>query len=144
RAFRMNNAHSKVLALILAYQSPKDFLSGMQIDVDKALAWQNGKEFHHFFPQAFLKSKGVSSQKASSLANMVYLSSVSNKAISDRAPSDYVAALLKDHGEDAKGWLASNLVGPEAIEAALKDDFDGFLAARSAEINARAIQLGGW
>lgn len=115
RAFRLNVAHAKILALILSYQAPKDFLTGQAIDVDKALAWQNNKEFHHFFPQAFLRAKGIGAAKVSSLANMVYLSAVSNKLISDRAPSEYVSKLLADHGDDARGWLATNLIDDAAI-----------------------------
>lgn len=144
RPFRLNNAHSKILALILAYQMPRDFLTGQAIDVDKALAWQNSKEFHHFFPQAFLKSAGVTASKASSQANMVFLSSASNKAISDRAPSEYVQELIKAHGAQARQWLATNLVDDAAIACALKDDFDGFLQARARTIDQVASKLAGW
>jgi hypothetical protein len=144
RAFRLNNAHSKILALMLAYQMPRDFLTGQAIDVAEALSWQNSKEFHHFFPQAFLKKLGVTSSKASALANMVYLSSASNKAISDRAPSQYLSELLTAHGQKARDWLATNLVDDKAIACALKDDFDGFLDARSRTIDAVASKLAGW
>ncbi|MBI0325551.1 DUF262 domain-containing protein [Burkholderia plantarii] len=144
RSFRGNNSHSKVLALIMAYQRPRDILSGQVIDVDKSLAWQNGKEFHHFFPQAFLKKKGVSSGKISALSNMIYLTSASNRLISDRAPSEYMHRLLDEHGDEAKGWLESNLVDDAAISAALKDDYDGFLIARANAIHREAKTLGGW
>jgi hypothetical protein len=144
RPFRLNSAHSKILALVLAYEHPKDLLSGQIIDTDKALAWQNAKEFHHFFPQAFLRGKGVSNTKASALANIVFLSSSSNKIVSDQAPSQYLAKLLSDHGDDARKWLASNLVDEAAIGAALKDDFEGFLAARSSTIDARTRNLADW
>jgi hypothetical protein len=144
RSFRLNNAHSKILALILAYQKPKDLLTGISVDVSKALAWQNAKEFHHFFPQAYLKEKGVPITKASSLANIVYLSSASNKAISDRAPSDYLKELLDQHGNEAKQWLQSNLVDEVALQAALKDDYDAFIQARATTINDVAVNLAGW
>ncbi|MFY7896666.1 MAG: hypothetical protein ACOVP8_10570, partial [Phycisphaerales bacterium] len=144
RAFRGNNAHSKILAILLAYQGPKDFLTGQTIDVDKALAWQNNKEFHHFFPQAFLRTKGVSASRISSLANMVYLSSASNKLISDRAPSEYVSKLIAEHGATARDWLASNLIDETATDAALADDYDAFLAARANAINERAKKCAGW
>lgn len=144
RAFRGNSAHSKILAILLAYQGPKDFLTGQAIDVDRALAWQNGKEFHHFFPQAFLRTKGVAASRISSLANMVYLSSASNKLISDRAPSEYVAKLLAEHGHEARAWLATNLIDEAAIKAALADDYDVFLAARANAINERAKIQAGW
>lgn len=144
RTFRGNSAHSKTLAILLAYQAPKDFLTGQAIDVDKALAWQNNKEFHHFFPQAFLRAKGVATPRISSLANMVYLSSASNKLISDRAPSEYVAELLAQYGTEARAWLASNLIDDAAIDAALADDYEAFLVARSNVINERAKVQAGW
>ncbi len=144
RTFRGNSAHSKILAIVLAYQGPKDFLTGQAIDVDKALAWQNSKEFHHFFPQAYLRTKGVAASRISSLANMVYLSSASNKLISDRAPSEYVAKLLAEHGAEARAWLATNLIDDAAIDAALADDYDAFLVARSNVINERAKIQAGW
>lgn len=144
RTFRLNNAHSKILALILAYQMPLDILTGQAIDVKEALAWQNSKEFHHFFPQAFLKANGVAVAKASALANMVYLSSASNKIISDRAPSAYVKELLDSHGDQARKWLASNLIDDAAIYAALNDDYDSFLNARAEVIGKVASKLAGW
>lgn len=144
RTFRGNNAHSKILAILLAYQGPKDFLTGQAIDVDKALAWQNSREFHHFFPQAFLRTKGVAASRISSLANMIYLSSASNKVISDRAPSEYVAKLLAEHGAEARAWLATNLINDAAIDAALADDYGAFLAARANAINERAKIHAGW
>jgi hypothetical protein len=144
RQFRTNNAHSKILALILAYQNPLDFLTGQQIDVSKALAWQNAKEFHHIFPQAFLKKHGLSTSQVSPLANMAYLSSASNKKISDQAPSAYFKALLDAHGDTAREWLASNLINDAAIAAALKDDFEAFLDARSTAIHEVACKLAGW
>lgn len=144
RTFRGNSAHSKILAILLAYQGPKDLLTGLAIDVDKALAWENSKEFHHFFPQAFLRAKGVAAARISSLANMVYLSSASNKLITDRAPSEYVARLLADHGAEARAWLATNLIDESAINAALVDDYEAFLGARANVINERAKTQAGW
>ncbi|MHB1666477.1 GmrSD restriction endonuclease domain-containing protein [Thiomonas sp.] len=144
RHFRLNNAHSKILALVLAYEKPHDLLTGQTIDTDKALSWQNAKEFHHFFPQAFLREKGISTIKASALSNILYLSSSSNKIIGDQAPSVYLKRLLDEHGDNAMKWLATNLVGKAAIAAALQDDFDGFLSARSEAIDAHARKLAGW
>jgi hypothetical protein len=144
RTFRLNNAHAKILALILSYQLPRDFLTGQKIDVDQALAWQNSKEFHHIFPQAFLKSKGITGPRVSSLANMVYLSSASNKIISDQAPATYIGELLESHGDEARGWLATNVIDESAIKAALANDYDAFLQARAQRIDALAQHLAGW
>jgi hypothetical protein len=144
RTFRMNNAHSKILALLLAYQNPLDIMTGQAIDISTALAWQNAKEFHHFFPQAFLKKRGIPVNKQSILSNIIYLSSGSNKNISDQAPSIYVNNLLVHHGAEAKRWLAANLVDDAAISAALRDDYEGFLRARSRTIDGYAQRLAQW
>lgn len=91
-----------------------------------------------------MKAKGVSGSKASALANIVYLSSSSNKNISNRAPSDYLKKLLDSHGDQARSWLNSNLIYDNAIEAALEDNYDEFLKERAQSINAEAIKLAGW
>jgi hypothetical protein len=140
----LNYAHAKILGLLLAYQSPRDFVTGQAIDIPHALAWQNAKEFHHFFPQAYLKSIGVSTSKASALANMVYLSSASNKAISDRAPADYLKELLAKNEQQTREWLATNLIENDAINAALANDYAAFLGARSETIDREARRLAGW
>ena len=61
--FRANFAHAKILSMLLAYHAPVDFLTKQRIDVNRALAWTNGREFHHFFPQDYLKNKEVPRNK---------------------------------------------------------------------------------
>lgn len=73
RQFRSNNAHAKLLAIVLSYYRPVDLLTGQQIDTAKALAWMNSKEFHHFFPQAYLKLQKVPRLRINALANIVML-----------------------------------------------------------------------
>jgi hypothetical protein len=86
RTFRLNNAHAKLLAIVLAHHRPIDLLSGQTIDISKALAWINAKEFHHFFPRKFLERSGEPQGRINSLANFIMLSSASNEQISDSAP----------------------------------------------------------
>ena len=61
--FRSNNALTKVLAIVLSHHQPIDLLTGQQVDTTNALAWNNQQEFHHFFPQDFLKRRGVSRRR---------------------------------------------------------------------------------
>lgn len=87
KPFRANSAVSKMIALLLAQSAPLDLVTGQVIDIDKSLAWSNDKEFHHFFPQAFLARQGISASKANVPGNIILLTSRSNIAISDSAPS---------------------------------------------------------
>ena len=64
--------------------------------------------------------------------NIVLLTSKSNIDIRDTAPSEYLKAIIDDVGREVLvERLAKSLVPENALEAALKDDFQAFLEARS-------------
>ncbi|MEZ2142642.1 DUF262 domain-containing protein [Bradyrhizobium sp. DN5] len=142
--FRSNAAHSKILILLLAFRRPHDLLTSQKIDTGDALFHGNTKEFHHFFPRDYLKSRGVSVRKANVLANFVMLTAASNKRITNRAPSDYLKEVANALGPKLDEVLASNLITPEAFKAALADDYDGFLTERAKAIEAMVSKLTGW
>ncbi|MCL5280563.1 MAG: DUF262 domain-containing protein [Planctomycetes bacterium] len=144
KPFRTDSAHAKTLAIILAHHSPHDILTGQYIDVTKSLAWTNSKEYHHLFPRDYLKGLGVDANRANCLANIIMLSSVSNKRVSNRAPSDYLKETQSMAGDNLEEWLASNLISEAAFDAALKDDYSSFLTARSQTISEVISELGSW
>jgi hypothetical protein len=144
RQFRANNAHAKLLAIILSHQGPVDLLTGQMIDTGHALSWDNQKEFHHFFPRDYLKNRNIPSQRINSLANIVMLTSASNKRISNRAPSDYLAEVAEAAGSNLSAWLTANLISQEAYEAAKNDDFGQFLALRAETLQTTLLPLAGW
>ncbi|RSM62370.1 hypothetical protein DMH03_09650 [Amycolatopsis sp. WAC 01376] len=140
--FRATNSPSKLLGLMLAGAHPVDLRHGRRIDTDKALSWQNDKEFHHFFPKAFLKKNGIGFSRANVCANLIMLSSVTNIYVSDQPPSVYLKDLCETQGkEKIRKRLASCLVDDAAFEAALRDDYEGFLQARSDTLHQRLMQL---
>ena len=142
--FRANSAVSKMLALMLSYQDPVDLRTGQRIDARRSLAWNNDKEFHHFFPKDFLRSQGVSQGRVNAVANIVLLSSASNVKISNQAPSQYLRALIDSVGRDeVHRRLSTLLVSNAAFEAALVDDYGAFLSARSQTLHTVALRLVG-
>jgi hypothetical protein len=144
RQFRLNNAHAKLLAIVVAHHSPIDLLTGTRIDTTSALAWGNAKEFHHFFPQAYLKGLGVPATRINALANIVMLSSASNKQISNVAPSVYLEKVEAAAGANLNDWLATNLISESAYAAAKSDDFDTFLSERAKSIHGELLPKAGW
>lgn len=144
KPFRANSAVSKMLGLLLAHQGPTDLVNGQKIDVDKSLAWSNDKEYHHFFPQAFLRRKGIGGSAANFVGNIVLLTSVSNIAISDSAPSEYLSRIIDASGRaELIKRLESNLVPEPALDAALADDYSAFLDTRSAFLHQHVLALTG-
>lgn len=144
RNFRINNAHAKLFAIFLAYQNPIDLITGQEIDKSKTLSWVNSKEYHHFFPKAFLKTKSYSSGKINVLANIICLTSSSNKIISDRKPSEYLEDIELLAGDDLEKWLNSNLISKEAFAAAKEDNYELFLQIRTKDIADRINKEADW
>ncbi|SEU38985.1 hypothetical protein SAMN05443639_1312 [Stigmatella erecta] len=144
RPFRTNNALSKAFALVLAAQAPRDLLTGQRIDTSASLSWINQKEFHHFFPKKWLKSQDVTSSQINVMANIVYLTSASNKTISGKKPSQYLREAESRLGSEFEAVLQSNLIPPSAFDAAVRDDYEAFLHARSQAIDETAARLAGW
>lgn len=148
RQFRLNNAHAKLLAIVLAHHQPIDLLTGQAIDTTNALAWVNSKEFHHFFPQKFLKEeRGLDARRINALANIIMLTAASNNRISATRPSVYLEWVIEAAeaaGADINGWLACNLIPPEAFEAARADDYDTFVRLRAETIHGAAYAKAGW
>ena len=144
KAFRLDNALAKTLAIILAHNQPIDLLTGQRIDARRALSWVNSKEFHHFFPRDYLKSIGVESGKANCLANIIMLTSASNKSISNKKPSVYLQQVEAMAGTSLNDWLRSNLISEDAYKAALADNFDAFIIERAMTIDQRISELTGW
>jgi hypothetical protein len=144
RTFRLNNAHAKLLAIVLAHHHPIDLLTGLKIDTTQALARINIKEFHHFFPRAYLEKQGEKQQRINCLANFVMLTSASNKTVSDRAPSVYLKEVEKAAGSNLKEWLSSNLITEACFEAGRSDDFGKFISLRADVIHNAIWAKTGW
>lgn len=142
--FRSNSAHAKMLALMMSNAGPVDLLTGQRLELRKSLSWSNDREFHHFFPKSYLERCGVKGGAANPVANFVLLSSASNIAISDRAPSAYLGEVIKAEGRDELlRRLSTVLVSETALEAALQDDFATFLSERSKTLHGQSATLVG-
>ena len=144
QAFRSNSAVSKMLGLMLAHGMPLDLLNGQRIDVDRSLSWSNDKEYHHFFPQAYLVRRRVPASRANVVGNIVLLTSKSNIDIRDAAPGEYLNEIIRREGrERLEERLTSNLVPMEALEPALADNYDEFLKLRAHHLHGVAQKLAG-
>jgi hypothetical protein len=144
KPFRSNSAVSKMLGIMLAHHRPVDLVNGQLIDVDKSLAWSNDKEYHHLFPQAYLARGGIAASGSNVVGNIILLTSRSNLDIRDSAPSLYLKEIITRSGRDELlARLRTNLVPEEALEAAMRDDYDAFLKARGAFLHETARTLAG-
>ncbi|MBU0508459.1 DUF262 domain-containing protein [bacterium] len=123
-----SNPIARACLLLMAQRQPRDLTNGAAIDVGQALSSYNRKEYHHIFPKAFLRKRGIAASRINSMANICFLASSSNKKISSKPPSDYISSVVPQ--DEKKEILESNLM-PLKNEVYSKDDYDQFLEERA-------------
>lgn len=126
--FSKSHPYTRALLLMLGQRSPLNLTNGAIIDIGDALSSFNKKEYHHVFPQAFLKTRGTQADKINSLCNFCFLPAGSNKKISNKKPSVYFSELIPQ--EKKREILDSQLL-PLRSEIYSDDNYDEFLSQRA-------------
>ncbi|MCE9664258.1 DUF262 domain-containing protein [Halomonas sp. M5N1S17] len=127
--FSAGNSYCKAVLCLLAYQEPKDFQDNGKVILDNSwLKVASSKNYHHFFPKAYLKSQTV--LNSNSLVNITFVSDHLNKRkIGAKAPSQYIADFQDENSQINKA-LQTHFIDVEGfgIES---NDYETFLQARA-------------
>jgi len=126
--FRVGSSFCKAILCLLAYQEPKDFRNNWKVFLDNNfLKAANSKNYHHFFPKAYLWNNGIENEN--SLVNITLVSWDLNKnKIRAKAPSQYIQEFM-DINPYLKETLKSHLIDFDAW--ILSNDYNVFLQARA-------------
>lgn len=97
--FSAGNSYCKAILCLLAYQEPKDFRDNGKVILDNSwLKIANSKNYHHFFPKAYLRGKTPLNNN--SLVNITFVSDDLNKRkIGAKAPSVYIGDFTDENNE---------------------------------------------
>jgi hypothetical protein len=136
--FSKANPITRAFLLLMGQFEPVDLVKNRKVDTGKALSQYNRKEYHHVFPQAFLKNRGLAQDKIFCVINFCFLSSESNKRISRKAPSDYFFNIIPQ--DDYTAILNSNLL-PVGRTIYQDDNYDDFLEKRANLLIAKLDEL---
>lgn len=132
--FLSSSANSKTLICMLAQLAPHSLISGAKIDLDKVLKRGTKHEFHHIYPQKFLKDEGFERRDINVLANISFLTRVDNNYIRSKKPSIYEA----DIPDDKKaGYLSESLIPSDFGN----DDYNRFKENRASALQGLAQTL---
>jgi hypothetical protein len=99
------------------------------------------REYHHLFPDAYLKRKGVPDDRIYRSVNCALVTWNTNRNISDKDPEHYLAERLAgtDLGEsEVRGRLSSHLIPYDEMIAG---DYDTFLSRRAELIHDAMLKL---
>ncbi len=122
---------------MLAYQEPKSFADESDVAIDNScLKQSNSKNYHHFFPKAFLKKQNnIEEWKINNIVNITIVDDFLNKRqIRDKAPSVYIKEFIKINPNIEK-TLATHLIGKPEECGILEDDYNKFINSRLAKFN---------
>lgn len=125
--FSKGNPITRAFLLLMAQHTPLDLVKNSKVDITKSLSEYNRKQYHHIFPNAFLKKQGFPQTKIFSVTNFCFLPADSNKKISSKKPSEYFFNLVPQ--DNFNEILASNLI-PIKKELFQTDNYNDFLEKR--------------
>ncbi|WP_223550509.1 DUF262 domain-containing protein [Aestuariivivens sp. NBU2969] len=129
-SFSAGSSYCKAILCLLAYEEPKDFQDNGKVILDNSwLKAANSKNYHHFFPRAYLKKHNIGN--ANSLVNITLVSADINKRkIKAKAPSVYISE-FKDINDGLLPTLKSHLIKGISEFGIGSDDYSIFLRERA-------------
>ena len=129
-SFSAGSSYCKAILCLLAYHEPKDFRSNGKVILDNSwLKVANSKNYHHFFPKAYLKKNNIANEN--SLANITLVSDDLNKRkIRAKAPSIYIQDFW-DENEELPKSLKTHLINSIDGFGISSDDYLIFLEKRA-------------
>ena len=132
--FSAGNAYCKAILCLLAYQQPKSFdTNGMVILDNSNLKIATSRNYHHFFPKAYLKAADPKAE-ANLIANITLIDGYSNKhRIGKKPPSSYIGKFAKTNKAIAK-TLQTHLINDMDAYGVKDDDYETFVSRRAQAI----------
>lgn len=129
-SFSAGSSYCKAILCLLAYHEPKDFQNNGKVILDNSwLKVANSKNYHHFFPKAYLRKNNIGNEN--SLVNITLVSADLNKRkIKAKAPSIYIKDFL-DENDDLPVSLKSHLINDLDDFGVMSDDYLVFLEKRA-------------
>lgn len=133
--FTASRSFCKAMLCLMAYRQPKSFNDGALVNISNDwLKKANSKNYHHFFPRAWLKKKGFEDWEANHVANITIVDDFLNKAlIRDKAPSKYLRQFAKEN-ENLARTMRSHLIEVETF-GVWNDDYETFLWKRCVSLS---------
>jgi len=141
--FNTSRSYVKALLCIMAYYQPKSFIDGSTVRISNDwLQRANSRNYHHYFPKAFLKKQGKDDDWSNHIGNITIVDDFLNKReIGAKAPSVYMKR-FKEKNPELKQHMQTHLIEIENW-GIWEDDYETFLSKRcerlAEEIKKRII-----
>ena len=137
--FSAGRSYIKAILCIYAYHQPKSFNDGSIVNISNYwLKQANSKNYHHFFPKAYLEKQKEDMGHINHIANITIVDDFLNKReIGAKAPSVYMKKFMSQN-DDIDATMKTHLINNLDSFGVLDNDYDRFFNAR---INAISKEL---
>jgi hypothetical protein len=141
--FSTSRSYVKAILCILAYREPKSFIDDSIVKISNDWLKQvNSKNYHHFFPRAYLRKQQYEEWYVNHIANITIIDDFLNKRkIRDKPPATYMKTFIKQNPNLA-ATMKTHLITLDAF-GIWENDYDQFFKMRcraiSKELKKRII-----
>lgn len=134
--FSANRSFIKAILCLMAYQEPKSFNDNSIVRINNDwLKQANSRNYHHFFPRAYLKNRGENEFYINHIVNITIVDDFLNKnRIRAQAPSKYMKTFEKEN-KDLDKAMKTHLIEDLDAFGIWKDDYDQFFDQRAEKIS---------
>jgi len=143
--FSTGRSFIKAILCIYSYLRPKSFEDKADVIIDNSwLKQANSKNYHHFFPRAYLKKLRINDDYANHILNITIVDEYLNKRrIKAKAPSVYMK-VFEAKNPELEDTMKSHLINDLEKFGIWDDDYDTFITERaklvSRELENRIIK----
>jgi hypothetical protein len=143
--FSAGRSYVKAILCLYAYHEPKSFNDNAIVNISNYwLKQANSKNYHHFFPRAYLKKQGEDEFNINHVLNITIVDDHLNKReISADAPSKYMTKFVKINKE-IKNTMSTHLILDLENFGIWENDYKKFMTKRaelvSEELSNRIIK----
>ena len=129
--FSAGRSYIKAILCIYSYQQPRSFNDGSLVNISNYwLKQANSKNYHHFFPKAYLAKLNKDIFYVNHIANITIVDDFLNKReIGAKSPADYMKKFIKEN-EDIDTTMKSHLINDLQSFGVLDNDYDKFFEKR--------------
>ncbi len=143
--FNAGRSFVKAILCLYAFHEPKSFNDGGKVNIrNNWLKQVNSKNYHHFFPRAYLGKREVEDWHANNVLNITIVDDYLNKhKIRARAPSDYMEEFAQSNPL-IRETMKTHLIEDLESFGVWNDDYETFIHKRaevvSSELNERLVK----
>ena len=129
--FSTSRSFVKAILCLYAYQQPKSFNDGSIVNISNAwLRQANSKNYHHFFPRAYLKKQGQEEANINHVANITIVDDFLNKReIGAKDPATYMLK-FSDQNENLNATMKTHMIDDLEAFGIWNNDYERFFKLR--------------